>query len=401
MNPKLYLIIISIFFFPTLIRGQVNNTEKVQKIDSLVNTYLTKYRIQGLSVGIVQNGKEYLTKGYGYTSLDKTYPVTEQTGFVIGSITKLFTITAIMQLVEQGKIDLNKKLIDYLPDFEMKDKRYKDITILHLVTHSSGLKWDNYMDNPPNDSTALKALVYSLKTGKLNFNPGEKFSGETYSNTGYDILGYLVEHISGKPFPKYIRENIFDKVEMDNSTFNSTEVPINKKAMPHIIAGNSTEIERFNLYGEIKDKNPVLKYPDQPIISYKAYTPVGPEQDPDRNLISTADDLTKWMIHCLHIYRDSTGNFNGALKRSTLADMWSLKRAIPGKKTSIGLGWWRYTDAERGDYVSHPGRLTGFSAILIIFPEKNFGITILCNAMYADQLVWNEMPFAIMKIMTE
>jgi len=103
----------------------------------------------------------------------------------------------------------------------------------------------------------------------------------------------------------------------------------------------------------------------------------------------------------LTIYADSTSQTKQFISYSTLKNMWKLQRLIPDYKTSMGLGWWRYSDSPFGDYVHHPGREPGFSSVIMIYPEKNIGITILCNGMYADQLVWNELPELILKLMNE
>ncbi len=367
------------------------------RIDSLIQSYMNLYRIPGLSIGIVKSGNIYLTKGYGVTSVDQGYNVTDSTFFKVCSITKLFTATAIMQLSEQGKIDIHKRLIDYIPGFEMKDKRYKEITVYHLLTHTSGISWDNYLKDSPDDSSALKLFIYSLNKTKLNFSPGENFGGETYSNTGYDILGYLVEDISGMSYDQYVIQHILTPVQI-SSTYIHEEIPLEQKAMPHILYGSTREIKKFNLYGVVKDENPVIKYSDNPIVQYDVYSGTR-EHDPSANLNTSVFGLSSWMSHLLHVYMDSIQDGSTVISYKSLTDMWSLKQSIRNKKTSIGLGWWRYEDDKFGDYVFHVGRDPGFCSTLMIFPEQNFGITILCNGMYADQLVWNTLPFEIMEIL--
>jgi CubicO group peptidase (beta-lactamase class C family) len=389
---KEILIILTAFTFPIITWGQ-HSYDKI--IDSIVISKMTEYRIKGLSLGIVKDGKSFYTKGYGFTSVDNENIVTPETRFVTASITKLFTATAIMQLVEQGKLDLNKKLIEYIPDFKLKDNRFKDITILHLLTHSSGLPWDNELKKATSDSIALKEFVFSLYDTKLKFSPGEKFSGETYSNTGFDILGYLIEQITSMPFQEYLKRNILEKAEMSNSTFYFKNIPKKKLAAPLKISGDNKEINRFNLYGEIKDINPVVKYPELPIVEWPNYLWGKPEHNPSGYLYSTVGDLSNWTIYCLKIYNNSKASF---LSPTTLTNMWALQRSIENKKTSIGLGWWRFSDSSTGNYVFHVGRDPGYSSTLRIYPSKNIGITILSNAMYADKVIWNELPELIMKV---
>lgn len=399
MYPKLfYFKILLILSYQNILLGQV---DCFLKVDSIIKQRMIENRILGLSIGIVKNGEIFYCKGYGYTNLDSIYPVASDTRFVTGSITKLFTVTAIMQLVEQGKLDLNKKLIDYIPDFQLRGNRYREITLFHLITHTSGLPWDNYLAKSENDSTSLKQFIYSLKNAKLNFKPGEKFSGQTYSNTGYDILGYLIEKITHISFDKYVELNILNKTGMKNSAFSYTKIPTNKFALPHKLAGNTKEINRFNLYGEIKDKNPILKYPELNIIEWKNYQIDKPEHHPSGWLYSTAYDLSNWMLHNLTVFNDSLNYENHFLNNSTLKEMWTSQKKIENKKTSIGLGWWKYDDTVKGNYVFHVGRIPGYSSTLMIFPDKNIGIAILCNGMYADQIIWNSLPFEVLKIIND
>lgn len=371
-----------------------------QKIDSLILSKMKDNRIVGLSIGVVKGGELFYTKGYGFTSVDSLFKVTEHTVFHTSSITKVFTASAIMQFVERGEIKLADKLTDHLPDFKMKDKRFQQITIEHLLYHSSGLPWEHKFKNSPNDSTALEQFVKDLKNEKLKFAPGQKFDGSTYSNVGYNILGLIIQRKSGMNYEKYIQKYVLEPNKMTNCYFNHNLIRQEIKAQPIILSGKSKEIESFNHFGVIKDINPVLKYPNYPLIVRDTYGRTI-EHAPNDGLISSATDLSHWMVELLKIYSTPSNQSNTFISQNTLKDMWSLKRSIENKKTSIGLGWWRYSDSPFGDYVHHPGREPGFSSVLMIYPEKNVGITILCNGMYADQVVWNELPELILELMNE
>ncbi len=395
---KKYLIItILLAIVQTLTFGQ---NKLGPKIDSLIFSKMKDNRIVGLSIGIVKDGELFYTKGYGFTSVDSLYKVNEYTVYNTASITKIFTASAIMQFVERGEIKLTDKLTVHLPDFKMKDRRYNQITIEHLLYHSSGLPWEHQFKNSSDDSTALEEFVKDLKNEKLKFTPGQKFDGTTYSNVGYSILGLIIQRKSGMNYEKYIQKYILEPNHMTNSYFNHKLIKQEIKAEPIILSGKSKEIQRFNLFGVIKDINPVVKYANYPLIKKETYGRTL-EHAPNTGLISSANDLSRWMIELLKIYNSSSIQTNAFLSQSTLKDMWSLKRSIENKKTSIGLGWWRYSDPKFGFYVFHSGREPGFSSILMIYPEKNIGITILCNGMYADQLVWNELPELILELMNE
>jgi CubicO group peptidase (beta-lactamase class C family) len=385
---------ISLLIFPLFSAGQ--NIQ--QKIDRIVQSKMYEYRITGLSLSVVKDGKAFYSKGYGFTNVDSVNSVTEDTRFPLESVTKLFTTTAIMQLVEKNELQLENKVVDYLPDFKLKDKRFKDIKIIHLITHSSGLPWDWELKEPKTDSNLLQQLIYSLDRAKLKFAPGEKFSGATYSNIGFDLLGYIIQSKTKKPFAESINR-ILNQIDMNNTTYSVTSIPNNKLALPNILSGNTSEIKKFNLYNTIKDTNPVLKYRQNPIIEYKNYPFWSkPEDYPCGYLYSTATDMSKFICAMLNIYNGKNGNI---ISTVTLRKMWDLQRSIESKKTSIGIGWWRYTYNNDNDFVFHVGNETGFSTVLRIYPKINEGISILTNAKYAESIVWNELPDLIMKLVNE
>ena len=345
-------------------------------IDSIVTTYLTANRMVGVSIGIVKDGKIYLTKGYGTRETGISAPIDSLTSFLTCSITKLFTATAIMQLVEQGKIDIHQKLIYYLPDFRMKDKRYVDITIEQMLTHTSGLYWDMKLKHSPNDSSALRKLVYSLDNKVLDFAPGTTFDGtRTYSNAAYDILGYLVQKLSSRPYPEYIRENILLESQMPNSFLDYLQIPAERRSVPHILKGKKVKVG--GMYTE------------------------NVEHSPSGNLNSCSRDLCYWIIEQLNIYNHPT-SFRGVVGKSTQEDMWTTRFVAPqNENVSIGLGWWITNDEDLGKYYWHVGDNPGFSGTLMVFPEHNFGITVLSNQMYAEQIVWNKIPFDIIELFSK
>ncbi len=371
--PKFKLLILAFLFLALSAIGQISDTSVVNKIDSIVIGYMATNKMIGVSIGIVKDDKVYLSKGYGTAEIDKVKPVDRLTNFLTCSITKLFTATAIMQLSEQGNIDISKKLIFYLPDFKMKDERYKDITIEHLLTHTSGLHWDMELRHSPNDSSSLRKLVYSLDDDVLKFAPGTKFNPtETYSNAAYDILGYVVQKISGRNYQDYIADSIFVKANMPFSSFDYNLIPAERRSSPHILRGKNVKV------GGIYTENV--------------------EHSPSANLNSCSIDLCNWMMHNLNIYNNPY-TFIGVMQNSTLLNMWTPRNVAPqNKNVSIGLGWWITDSYDLGKYYWHVGNIPGFSATLMVFPEHNFGITVLSNGMYAEQIVWNKIPFDILAL---
>ncbi len=366
--------LIATLFLTLCILGVDAKTHKqadVATIDSLVTSYMLTNKMVGVSIGIVKDGKIYLTKGYGTTEVGKAKPVDSLTNFLTCSVTKLFTATAIMQLAQHGKVDIQQKLTFYLPDFKMKDERYRDITIEHMLTHTSGLYWDMELKHSPNDSTALRELVYSLHDKVLDFAPGTQFDAtKTYSNAAYDILGYLVQKISGMQYDAYIKENILEKANMAHSEMEYTKVDPGRRSAPHILKHNKVKVG-----GMITENK---------------------EHSPSGNLNSCSADLCSWMLHILNIARK---NGNGVVQNNTLQNMWKPRHTAPqNSKVSIGLGWFITANEELGNYYWHVGDNPGFSSTLMVFPEQNLGIAVLSNGMYAQEIVWNKIPFDILKL---
>ena len=362
-------------------------------IDSIVEKSIKEYSIVGISIGIVNKGNSY-TKHYGITDISENYSVSDSTMFHIASISKIFTTTAILQLIEKGKLKLNDRLVDIIPSFKMKDKRHKKITIEHLLTHSSGLMWDNKLKESPDNHSSVQLYVDNLKNKKLNFNPGEKSSFQTYSNVGFDLLGIVIESVSGIYFDQYVRENILEPIEMVHSTYYYENIESTILAMPQIVSGNSKKIKRLNFYGIDSHKNPILNGKNLSIEKYQTYGE-DYEHNPSGNLISSAKEINLYMNHLLDIYKKD--NFDGVLDKESLMDMWSTHKFI-NKKSSFGWCWWIDSKDDFGKSVYHGGSYTGFSSLLIMYPEQDFGITVFCNGWYAQEAIWKDISTKIIEL---
>lgn len=389
---------ISLVLLPCLkLFSQDIAVERKAAMDSIVNKYAKEYSIVGLSIGIIENGNSF-THHFGNTDVRNRFVVSDSTMFHLASISKLFTATAILQLAENDKLSLEDKLVDILPEFKMRDKRYSEIRIEHLLTHSSGLSWNHKLKDSPDDTSSISLYIQNLEKAKLKFAPGEKMSYETYSNVGYDLLGIVVERVAGQSFDDYVFDNILQPVGMYRSTYYYEDIDAIHLAVPQIVAGNSRKIKRLNSFGIDSKRNPIVKGEPLLLESLPIYGEEY-EHNPSGNLISSAKELNLWMLHNLELYSDST--FSGILAQSTLRDMWATQKVIPNSKTSIGWGWWIYQDDRFGTSVFHVGNNPGFCSVLIIYPDKNFGITILCNGWYAQEAVWHKITDEITNLYFE
>ena len=318
-----------------------------------------------MSIGIVDDFESY-TINYGHTSQKGGFPVSDSTMFHIASITKVFTATAIMQLVEQDKLSLDDKLVDILPDFKLKSKGYDKITIKHLLTHTSGLPWTNKQTSLPNDSTSIPLFIKGLQKVKLNFLPGTKFSGDTYSNIGFDLLGIVVQKISKEPFHEYIYHNVLSKLDMNQATYFYGEIDSSRLALPQIVAGTSKRIKKFNLYRIDDKKNPILNGEPLKLRDYETYGEPFID-NPTGNLITTSSELNKWTKYLIQLNNGITSNPENVIQRKTLKDMWTVTESIPEYNISLGLTWWIFDNSNLGRYICHFGNNPGFCSILFIF----------------------------------
>ncbi|WP_459502199.1 serine hydrolase domain-containing protein [Bacillus sp. C1] len=172
-----------------------------------LDEYLKSKNFSGTAV-VVKNGKILLNKGYGLANREKNTPNNSETTFYIGSISKAFVATAIMQLKEQNKLQTEDLIAKYIPDFP----KGSEVKLVHLLTHTSGIP--EY--EAGTGDISHEELLKRIGQQKRLFNPGEKWE---YSDSNYSILGYIVEKVSGQPLEEYIKQHIFDVVGMKNSGF--------------------------------------------------------------------------------------------------------------------------------------------------------------------------------------
>ena len=220
----------TVLFAATLLitsAGIASAQDHFAKIDSLLKQYSDLGLFQG-SVLVADRGKIY-EKGFGLANKEWDIPNAPDTKFRLGSITKQFTATLILQLVEQGKIKLDGKITDYLPDYR-KDTGDK-VTIQHLLTHTSGIP--NYTSRPDfmtkisRDPYSVMDFVKKYASDDLEFEPGSKFS---YDNGGYFILGAIIEKVTGKSYEQNLREKIFEPLGMTDSGYDHSESILAKRA---------------------------------------------------------------------------------------------------------------------------------------------------------------------------
>ncbi len=200
--------------------------DKAQKIDALLKNYYDYGQFNG-AVLVAENGRVIYKKGFGMANMEWEIPNQPDTKFRIGSVTKQFTAALIMQLVEEGKLKLDGKLTDYLPDYR-KDTGER-VTIHQLLNHTSGIPsytgLPGFFQNESRNPYSVKDFVKKFASGDLEFEPGTKYS---YNNSGYFLLGAIIEQVTGKTYEKVLQERIFDPLGMKDTGYD-THAPLIKK----------------------------------------------------------------------------------------------------------------------------------------------------------------------------
>ncbi len=201
---------------------------KAEKIDALVRQYVANRQFNG-AVLVADKGKVIFKKGYGMANMEWNIANTPATKFRLGSITKQFTAMLIMQLVEQGKLKLDGKITDYLPDYPKATG--SKVTIHHLLTHTSGIpsytSFPGFFETMSRDPYTPEAFVKKFSGLPLEFEPGSKFA---YDNSGYFLLGAIIEKVTGKPYADVLQENILMPLAMNDTGYDLAGPLISKRA---------------------------------------------------------------------------------------------------------------------------------------------------------------------------
>ncbi|MFJ7734408.1 serine hydrolase domain-containing protein [Lysinibacillus sp. NPDC097231] len=353
------IIIFSCFFyFPMSTFASAEVTPSgvdISKIETIVDDIMEGkigVTVPGAAVSIVKDGRLIFSKGYGVANIKEDIPVDPtSTVFEIGSVSKIFTWTAVMQLVEEGKIDLHTDIREYI-GYERLNLVYdKPITILDLMNHTAGFE-ENASEMLTFDKEKvipLEKWVSAKHQPKQIYEPGAVIA---YSNFGTDIAGYIVEVKSGERFEEYVKKHIFDPLHMQRSTayanyYHLPEFAENKSK------GYGSASKGFELLPE----------------NFLNEAPAGA-------IISTAEDMAKFMIAQM--------DYEGALENSLfnspqmLKEMHADSLSVSAGMPSNAHGFWlRQENGVR--LLEHGGNTTNFSAFLSLVPEENFGVSVLTN----------------------
>jgi len=336
-------------------QGPTDPAEMETFLDKELGKEMEKHHIAGAAVSVVKDGKLFLAKGYGHADVENGMPVDpERTIFHVGSVGKVFTWTAVMQLVEQGKLDLDADINTYL-DFRIPDTYEQPITLRHLMSHTSGFE-ERWLDSVVSDASELvPAREWLVSYMPARVCPPGDCAG--YSNYNAMLAGYIVARVSGQPYDQYIQEHIFDPLGMAHSTARS---PIPPDLRAHASVGYTYEDGAYQAFPD---------YTAQP-----ALWPSGAHQ-------ASVTDMARFMIAHLQDGRYSDENIAGAriLEESTVRQMHSTLYTPDPRLLGSAYGFADLSDNGQRT-LGHEGYFPPMHSQLLLLPDQNLGVFVAYNS---------------------
>jgi CubicO group peptidase (beta-lactamase class C family) len=308
-------------------------------VDRFVRAELARQRIPGMSVAVLRGDSVLLARGYGVANVEQRVPATDSTVYGVGSVTKQFTAAAIVLLSQQGRLRLEDPITHYLPEGSAV---WKGVTIRHLLTHTSGIPQDTTLDYSREYSES--ELVRSAARA-LEFEPGEL---ESYSSTGYDLLGVIIHRVTGTFWGDFVRDHIFRPLGMRTARINSDTESLANRASGYFLV------------------NDTLQSPEPVSRSINAVAGGG--------LSFTVRDLAQWAIGLNH---------GRVLGRAGLELSWTPVQLNKAGTYPYGLGW---NIVEQRGYrrIGHSGSWQGFHATIQRYPEFDLTVIVLLNLGQAN-----------------
>ena len=316
-----------------LLASQVAHADQV---DNYLKSQMQQHRIPGLTLKIIRDGKTIKTAAYGRSNIELNVAAKPETVFEIGSITKQFTAAGILMLVQEGKLSVDDKISKHLKN---TPETWGNITIRHLLTHTSGIKSYTGLNGFQIwRHLTQEQFIKAIGKEPMEFQPGDSWK---YCNTGYNLLGYIIENVGGKDYWDFMGERIFQPLGMTATT---------KRLFSLVIPNRAAGYEQTNRVWINRDTDLTEVFAAGAIAS-------------------TVGDLAKW-----NAALDGDRLLNAASKEQ----MWTPVKLNDGKTRTYGFGW--YVDAVEGHKnIGHGGSTSGFSASIQRYPDDGLAVIILTN----------------------
>ena len=335
MNTQFKIFITFAIYFLIILNSNAQGLES--KIDNILSNQF-KSSETGVAALVAKNGKIIYRKAFGKANLELEVNMTPENVFQIGSITKQFTSVAILMLLEEGLLSLEDDITKFIPTYPTNGKK---ITIHHLLTHTSGIKsytsMQRFGEVMTIDETPLKFIDF-FKNEPMDFDPGEKY---LYNNSGYFILGYIVEKVSGISYPKFIQERIFDAIDMKSSYYGSHKKLIKNRASGYQKGAEFSNAQYISL-----------------TLPYAA-----------GSIMSNVDDMLKWQTAITS---------NVFLKKATIDKAFTNYTLINGDKINYGYGW-SINEINDVPTIEHGGAIPGYLSMGVFVPSKKVYVIVFSN----------------------
>lgn len=316
----------------------------IAMLDAFVTREIADKEIPGFAIALVKGEKLIWQKGYGFSDPNEKSPIKPETIFRVGSVSKLFTDIAVMQLVEKGELDLDAPVMSYIPEFKPENTSKQPITLRQLMSHRSGL-----VREPPVGSyfesgdPTLSDTIKSLNATALVYLPETRHK---YSNAGIAAVGYVLEKTQNKPFADYLRKSLLVPLGMKASSFKPTPE----------ISNNLAKARMWTVFGKTYDA-PTFEL---------GIAPAG-------SMYTTTGDLAAFASALFEANKNAPGAF---LKKTTLEQMWTPQFSPKGTKNGAGLGFF-VSDLDGHRQVAHGGAIYGFSTQLSVLPDDELAVVVV------------------------
>lgn len=342
-------------------RGPTDPAELEAFLDDLLAQEMAEYHVAGAAVAVVKDGRLFFAKGYGYADIEHSISVDpEQTLFGIGSIGKTLTWTAVMQLVEQGKLDLDADVNTYL-DFRLPDTYPQPITLRHLMTHTSGFeeRWAGSVVADASELVPAGEWLQAHMAARVR-PPGDCVA---YSNYNAMLAGYIVARVAGVPYDQYLQEHIFNPLGMAHSTA-QWPVPANLRAS--VSLGYTYEGGTFQQFPG---------WTAQP-----ALVPSGAQK-------ASVTDMARFMIAHLQNGRYSGADIAEAriLQAATAKQMHRIQFTPHPRFHGIAYGFFDFSDNGQLT-IGHVGYAAPMNSLMLLLPDQNLGVFVTYNSMGGGEL---------------
>jgi len=313
-----------------------SQSARADQVDRYIKSQMQQHRIPGVALKIIRNGKPIKTAAYGLANLELNVPVRLETVFEIGSITKQFTAAGILLLAQEGKLSVDDRITQHFKD---TPAAWANVTIRHLLTHTSGIKSYTGLEGFQIWRQLTQAqFIQAIGKQPMEFQPGDSWK---YCNTGYNLLGHIIENVSGKNYWDFMSERIFQPLEMHATT----------NRLPRLVIPNRA--------AGYEPTNQVWLNRDADLTEVFAAGAIA----------STVGDLAKW---------NAALDGERLLSAASKAQMWTPVKLNDGTSKKYGFGWNVGAVGEHRN-IGHGGSTSGFSASLQRFPDDRLAVIVLTN----------------------